>query len=187
MGVRFCTRKCSPKIAKVQFFLQLKGLSRGTLRDIASPPIMLQARALPRSCVFWVAQKGQEPHPKEKEGQVGTLVACSWVHQNRASPFASDFCRRRGYRREFRSESHFYPFYSQKKSRFASDLLRRGNRTPWGLKKSRDFLWSGKNRRRSRRESRDFGALRPAGVNEQGVTAFCVAWRLEWQPRGPKD
>ena len=83
----------------------------------------------------------------------------TWVHQNRASPFASDFCRRRGYRREFRSESHFYPFYSQKKSRFASDFLRRGNRAPWGLKKSRDFLGSGKNRSRSRRESRDFGAL----------------------------
>ena len=32
----------------------------------------------------------------------------TWVHQNRASPFASDFHRRRGYRREFRSEDHFY-------------------------------------------------------------------------------
>ena len=56
---------------------------------------------------------------------VGTV----WVHhQNRASPFASDFYRRRGYRKEFRSEDHFYPFSSQKKSRFASDFLRRGNR-----------------------------------------------------------
>ena len=82
------------------------------------------------------------------------------MHQNRASLFASDFCRRRGYRREFRSEDHFYPFYSQKKSRFASDFLRRGNRASWGLKRSRDFFGSGKNRRRSRRESRDFGALR---------------------------
>ena len=82
------------------------------------------------------------------------------MHQNRASLFASDFYRRRGYRREFRSEDHFYPFSSQKKSRFASDFLRRGNRASWGLKKSRDFLGSGKNRRRSRRESLDFGALR---------------------------
>ena len=62
------------------------------------------------------------------------------MHQNRASPFASDFCRRRGYRREFRSEDHFYPFYSQKKSRIASDFLRRGNRASWGLKRSRDFF-----------------------------------------------
>ena len=38
----------------------------------------------------------------------------AWVHQNRASPFASDFCRRRGYRRAFRSEDHFCPFSSQK-------------------------------------------------------------------------
>ena len=45
----------------------------------------------------------------------------TWVHQNRASPFASDFYRRRGYRNEFRSEDHFYPFSLQKKSRFASD------------------------------------------------------------------
>ena len=32
------------------------------------------------------------------------------MHQNRASPFASDFYRRRGYRREFRSEGHFSHF-----------------------------------------------------------------------------
>ena len=65
----------------------------------------------------------------------------------------------RGYRREFRSEDHFYPFSSQKKSRFVSDFLRRRNRASWGLEKSRDFWGSGKNRHRSRRESRDFGAL----------------------------
>ena len=88
-------------------------------------------------------------------------AALTWVHQNRASPFASDFYRRRGYRREFRSEGHFYPFSSQKKPRFASDFLRRGNRASWGLKKSLDFSGSGKSRRRNRRESRDFGALRP--------------------------
>ena len=82
-----------------------------------------------------------------------------WVHQNRASPFASDFYRRRGYRRELRIEDHFYPFSSQKNSLFASDFPRRGNHAAWGLKKSR-FLGSGKNRRGSRRESRGFGALR---------------------------
>ena len=82
------------------------------------------------------------------------------MHQNRASPFASDFYSRRGYRREFRSEDRFSPFSSQKKSRFASDFLHRENRASWGLKKSRDFPGGGKNRRRSRRESRDFGALR---------------------------
>ena len=91
----------------------------------------------------------------------GARTTPIWVHQNRASLFASDFYRRRGYRREFRSEDPFYPFSSQKKSRFASDFLRRGNRAPWGLKKSRGFSGSGKNRRRNRRESRDFGALRP--------------------------
>ena len=32
------------------------------------------------------------------------------MHQNRASPFASDFYRRRGYRREFRNEDHFSHF-----------------------------------------------------------------------------
>ena len=64
----------------------------------------------------------------------------SFSQQNRTLPFASDFYRRRGYRKELRSEDHFYPFSSQKKSRFASDPLRRG--------------------RRSRRESLDFGALR---------------------------
>ena len=81
------------------------------------------------------------------------------MHQNRASPLASDFYRRRGYRREFRSEDHFYQFSSQKKSQFASCFLRRGNRASWGLKKSRDFSGSGNNRCRNRRESRDFGAL----------------------------
>ena len=76
-----------------------------------------------------------------------------------SKPFASDFYHRPGYRKEFCSENHFYPFSSQKKSRFASDFLRRGNRASWSLKKSRDFSGSGKNRRRNRRESRDFGAL----------------------------
>ena len=43
------------------------------------------------------------------------------MHQNRASPFASDFCRRRGYRREFAEEiAHL------------------------GASKNRDFLGSGK-------------------------------------------
>ena len=82
------------------------------------------------------------------------------MHQNRVLSFASDFHRRRGYRRELCSEDHFYQFSSQKKSRFASGFLRRGNRASWGLNKSRDFSGSGKNRRRNRRESRDFVALR---------------------------
>ena len=45
-----------------------------------------------------------------------------------ASPFANDFYRGRGYCTKLRSEDIFYLFSSQKKSRFASDLLRRGNR-----------------------------------------------------------
>ena len=100
---------------------------------------------------------------------MGPLRLGGVVHQNRASPFASDFYRRRGYRREFRSEDHCYQFSSQKKSRFASGFLRRGNRASWGLKKSRDFSGSGKNRRRNRRESRDFGALRLAGILQSGL------------------
>ena len=62
------------------------------------------------------------------------------MHQNRASPFASDFYCRRGYRKEFRSEDHVSPFSSQKKSRFASDFLRGGNRASWGLK-NRAIFW----------------------------------------------
>ena len=65
------------------------------------------------------------------------------------------------YRMEFRSEDHFPRFHRRKKSRFASDFLCRGDRESWGLKnfRSRDFSGSGRNRRRNRRESRDFGAL----------------------------
>ena len=75
--------------------------------------------------------------------------------------FASDFYRRRGYRREFRSEGDFHPLNLslQKKLRFASDFLRRGNRAYLGASKNRDFWGSGKNRRCNRRESRDFSAL----------------------------
>ena len=76
----------------------------------------------------------------------------------------------------------FYPVSSQKKSRFASDFLRRGNRASWGLKKSRDFSGSGENRRRNRRESRDFGALshgvRPpkpvSEASESGIGLVCA-------------
>ena len=60
------------------------------------------------------------------------------MHQNRASPFASDFYRRRGYRREFRSEDHFYPFSSPKKSRFASGFFAEKTAHLGASKKSRD-------------------------------------------------
>ena len=46
------------------------------------------------------------------------------MHQNRASPFASDFCRRRGYRKEFRSEGHFYPFRENLNGGLANGGLR---------------------------------------------------------------
>ena len=82
------------------------------------------------------------------------------MHQNRASPFASDFCRRLRYRREFRSGNQIWPLKSQRKSPFASDFLRRGNRASWGLKNRAILRGSGENRRRNRRGSRDFGALR---------------------------
>ena len=52
-------------------------------------------------------------------------------------------------------------FSSQKKSRFASDFLRRGNRTSCGLTRvARFFQERLRNRHRNRRGSRDFGALR---------------------------
>ena len=88
------------------------------------------------------------------------------MHQNRTSPSAGDFFRRRGYREEFRNEAHFYLFSSRRrKTRFASDFLRRGNRASWGLQNSCDFAGRGRNRRRNRRESRDFGALRSRGAD----------------------
>ena len=80
------------------------------------------------------------------------------MHQNRTSPFASDFHRRRGYRREFGSEDHFYRFLRRRNRGslaifFAEEIAHLGAPSPsiWG---------SGRNRHRSRRESRDFGALR---------------------------
>ena len=41
-------------------------------------------------------------------GQVVWALVLSWVHQNRASPFASDFYCRRRHRKEFCGEDHFY-------------------------------------------------------------------------------
>ena len=78
------------------------------------------------------------------------------AHRRSLAIFTAD----EGIARNSAARTIFTPFSSQKESRFASDFLRRGNRASWGLKKSRDFSGSGKNRRRSRRESRDFGALR---------------------------
>ena len=81
-------------------------------------------------------------------------------------------CTKIAHRSELRSEDHYCLFSSQKKSRFASDFLRRGNRASWGLKKSRDIWGSGKNRRRSRRESRDFCALRWRLTGAESQTAI---------------
>ena len=93
------------------------------------------------------------------------MVKC-WVHQNRASPFASDFRRRLRYRREFRSGNQIWPSKSQRKSPFASDFLRRGNRASWGLKSRAILRGSSENRCRNRRGSRDFGALRWSVIQE---------------------
>ena len=48
-----------------------------------------------------------------------------WVHQNRASPFASGFYRRRGYRRlgEFRSKDHFSRFHRRRNRGSLANLL----------------------------------------------------------------
>ena len=103
------------------------------------------------------------------------------MHQNRASRFASDFYRRRGYRREFRSEDCHFTHFLRRRNRgslvifFAEEIAH-----PWGLKKSRDFLGSGENRRRSRRESRDFGALSSAGIcaHSQLRPDVCACFRV---------
>ena len=88
--------------------------------------------------------------------------------QNRSSPECTKIAHRRslaifsadeGIAGNPAARVIFTRFHRRKNSRFASDFLRRGNRACWGLKKSRDFFGSGKNRRRNRRESRDFGAL----------------------------
>ena len=86
---------------------------------------------------------------------VGNLSA----PKSRASPFASDFYRRRGYRREFRSEDHFTCFH-RRKNRGSLAVFFAEEIAHLGASKSRDFSGSGKNRRRNHRESRDFGALR---------------------------
>ena len=80
------------------------------------------------------------------------------MHQNRASPLASDSCRRRGYRRECRSEDHFTHFLCRR-NRGSLAIFFAEEIAHLGASKNRDFLGSGRNRRRSRRESRDFGAL----------------------------
>ena len=102
-----------------------------------------------------------------------------WVHQNRASPFASAFRRRLRYRREFRNGNQICPFQSQRTWEFASDLRRRGNRTSWGLKNRAILRGSGKNRRRNRRESRDFGALSSGGIEKRGAYEISAVGTLK--------
>ena len=64
------------------------------------------------------------------------------MHQNRASPFASDFYRRRGYRREFRSEDHFYRFH-RRKNRGSLAIFFAEEIAHLGASKSRTiFLWA---------------------------------------------
>ena len=45
------------------------------------------------------------------------------MHQNRASPFASDFRRRLRYRREFRSGNQICPFESQRENRRSLEIF----------------------------------------------------------------
>ena len=71
------------------------------------------------------------------ENMFWSVTECTKIaHRHSLAIFTAD----EGYRREFRSEDYFYPFSSQKKSRFASVFLRRGNRASWGLK-NRAIFW----------------------------------------------
>ena len=92
------------------------------------------------------------------------------MHQNRRS--LAIFTADEGIARNSAARIIFTRFHRRKESRFASDFLRRGNRASWGLEKSRDFSGSGKNRRRSRKESRDFGALRSRSGKPPHVAAL---------------
>ena len=99
------------------------------------PSVLSPANLWTRSLVKKVnAQKSRGT--LENEGK--NLGVARLSAPNRALPFASNFYRR-GYRREFRGEDHFYPFLSQKISWFASDSLHRSNRASLGLKRSRGF------------------------------------------------
>ena len=81
------------------------------------------------------------------------------MHQNRASPFASDFLAQTRVSQGILQRGSFLPVFIAEeiavRLRFSS--LRKSRIL--GPQKSRDLPGGSKNRRRSRRESRDFGAL----------------------------
>ena len=114
----------------------------------------------------WAMLRHQKPH-STRQGGIAEIVSrylairgqseCTKIaHRCSLAIFTAD----KGIAGNSAARIIFSRFHRRKKSRFASDFLRRGNRASWGLKKSRDFSGSGNNRRRNRRESRDFGALR---------------------------
>ena len=72
----------------------------------------------------------------------------------------ASFYRRRGYRREFRSEDHFFTRFHRRRNRGSLPIFFSEEVAHLGASKSRDFSGSRKNRRCNRKESRDFGALR---------------------------
>ena len=68
----------------------------------------------------------------KKNGALATELLCTKIaHRRSLAIFAAD----EGIAGNSAARTFFYPFYSQKKSRFASDFPRRGNRASWGLKK----------------------------------------------------
>ena len=121
---------------------------RNTKKQVYSSILMRALRNSWVACLRARATFGNPPTShRSLSGSAGpksrkSLKKISWASgrnwkKERTSPFASDFWRRRGYRREFCNEDHFYPFSSQKKSRFASDFLCRSAKkkgstpTPW--------------------------------------------------------
>ena len=63
------------------------------------------------------------------------LTGTKIVHRSSLAIFAAD----EGIAGNSTARIIFTRFHRRKKSRFASDFLRRGNRASWGLTKSRDF------------------------------------------------
>ena len=99
---------------------------------------------------------GNCPEKVPPNTQHSTTTKCTKIaHRRSLAIFAADS----GIARNSAVGIKFVPFNPQRKSPFASDFLRRGNRASWGLKNRAILRGSSKNRRRNRRESHDFGAL----------------------------
>ena len=101
----------------------------GSMTDV----YMLKALGRP-NCSCGISPKVQHTRLFSAQYMPGT-----WEHQNRASPFASDFHHRLRYRREFRNGNQLCPFQSQRKSPFACDFWSQAKSRILGPKKIARF------------------------------------------------